>query len=137
MLELPTPRAQWKGELARASETSASSVRGSLQESSHLHTAQSAGGDGLVTDPRLEQTWAVSVQRLRCARHGVLKTGLSRKTGGLVSGSTEEGVWAQFWSWGDLGLLRSRCPWNLRSDIGAWDTLELEAVQVEGHGQPQ
>lgn len=114
-----------------------SNVRGRLQESSHLHVTPGAGGDWLVTDPWLEQTWAVSVHRLWCAYHRALKTGLPRKTRGLVSGSAEERVWTQLWSWGELGLLRGRFSWILRNDVGAWDTLELEAVQVEGCGQPQ
>lgn len=101
------------------------------------HVTPSAGGDWLVTDPWPEQTWAVSVHRLWCACQRALKAGLSRKIGGLVSGGTGEPVWAQWWSWGELGLLKGRCPWVLRCEVGAWDTLELEAVRVEGRAQPQ
>lgn len=38
---------------------------------------------------------------------------------------------------GQTWLVRGRCPWTLRSDIGARDTLEWGAVRVEGRGRPQ
>lgn len=38
---------------------------------------------------------------------------------------------------GRMWLVKGRCPWILRGDIDAWDTLKLEAVWVEGRGPPQ